>query len=155
MPTIRAAETADAPLITAHRRAMFLSMPNANETVLDTMASHFEPWVRERLSDGRYLGWVIEEGNRAVASAGLIILDWPPHALHPVSDTRAYMLNVFVEPQFRKRGLAHQLLERCMAEARQRQIRVVTLHAAEAGRRVYEKFGFRPSNEMMFVEPRG
>jgi ribosomal protein S18 acetylase RimI-like enzyme len=74
--------------------------------------------------------------------------------LHPVSDTRAYVLNVFVEPQFRKRGLAHQLLERCMAEARQRQIRVVTLHAAEAGRRVYEKFGFRPSNEMMFVEPR-
>lgn len=154
MPNLRDAATADAALITAHRRAMFLSMPNADERVLDEMSRAFEPWVRERLADGRYLGWIAEEDGRAVASAGMIILDWPPHALHPSMERRAYVLNVYVEPDFRKRGLAHELLERCMAEARRRQIRVVTLHAAEAGRRVYEKFGFRPSNEMMFVEPR-
>jgi len=132
---------------------MFRAMPSPNEAVLDAMCRSFEPWVRERLSDGRYLGWIAEEGSRAVASAGMILLDWPPHALHPTSDKRGYILNVFVEPEFRKRGIAGHLLERCLAEARQRHIRVVTLHAAEAGRRVYEKLGFRPSNEMMFVEP--
>ncbi|HVN93496.1 MAG TPA: GNAT family N-acetyltransferase [Terracidiphilus sp.] len=149
----RPASLTDAALITAHRRAMFLSMPNPNEPVLEEMSRHFEPWVSERLGDGRYVGWIAEEAGRVAGSAGLIILDWPPHALHPTADRRAYVLNVYVEPEFRKRGLAHQLLERCMAEARRRGIRVVTLHAAEAGRRVYEKFGFRPSNEMMYIEP--
>jgi ribosomal protein S18 acetylase RimI-like enzyme len=155
MPSLRNAATADAALITSHRSAMFHSMPNPNQPALDEMSRAFEPWVRERLADGRYLGWIAEENCRAVASAGMIILDWPPHALHPSMDKRAYVLNVYVEPEFRKRGLAHELLERCMAEARRRQIRVVTLHAAEAGRSVYEKFGFRPSNEMMYVETRG
>ena len=54
----------------------------------------------------RYLGWIAEEGGRVAGSAGLLILDWPPHPLHPTSDKRGYLLNVYVEPEFRKRGLA-------------------------------------------------
>jgi len=154
MSDTRQATVADAPLITAHRRGMFESMPNPNIRVLDTMSRAFEPWVRERLGDGRYLGWIVEEGGAPVASAGLVVLDWPPHPLHPESDKRAYILNVFVEPQFRKRGLAHELLERCMAEARKRQIHVMTLHSSPAGRSVYEKLGFHPTSEMMYAGAR-
>jgi predicted acetyltransferase len=62
------------------------------------------------------------------------------------------LLNVFVEPEFRKRGFAHSLIESCLAEARKRGIRVVTLHSSDAGRPVYEKLGFHPTSEMMFVE---
>jgi ribosomal protein S18 acetylase RimI-like enzyme len=131
---------------------MFVSMPNPNDSVLDVMCQAFEPWVRERITEGKYLGWIVEEGGLAVASAGLLILDWPPHSLHPASHERAYLLNVYVEPEFRKRGLAHGLLERCLAEARRRQIRVITLHSSDAGRSVYEKLGFRPTSEMMYVE---
>ena len=101
---------------------------------------------------GKYLGWIAEENGRAAGSAGMLILDWPPHPLHPAAGERAYLLNVYVNPEFRRRGLAHQLLQCCMAEARARHIRVVTLHSSEAGRSVYEKFGFHPTSEMMFVD---
>jgi GNAT superfamily N-acetyltransferase len=148
----RSATQADAALITAHRRAMFASMPNPQDTVLDAMSRAFEPWVRERIADGRYLGWIVEGEGRVTASAGMMIVDWPPHPLHPEDDRRAYLLNVFVEPEFRKRGLAHSLVEHCLDEARRRSIRVVTLHASDAGRPVYEKFGFHPTSEMMFAD---
>lgn len=160
MFAIRTATAGDTALITAHRRAMFASMPapisatgpNAKDSVLDAMSRTFEPWVHERIAAGKYLGWIAEENGRVAGSAGLLILDWPPHLLHPTETQRAYLLNVYVEPEFRKRGLAHQLLERSMAEARERKICVVTLHTSDAGRAVYEKFGFRPTSEMMHVE---
>jgi GNAT superfamily N-acetyltransferase len=150
--TTRPATVADATLITAHRRAMFESMPNPQAPVLDTMCPAFEAWVRERLAAGRYFGWIIDDNGQPVASAGLMILDWPPHPLHPTSDKRAYLLNVYVEPACRKRGLARQLLERCIGEAQRLDIPVVTLHSSDAGRSVYEKFGFHPTSEMMRVE---
>ena len=45
---------------------------------------------------------------RSVASAGLLILDWPPHPFDPEGELRGYLLNVYVEPEYRKRGLAHR-----------------------------------------------
>jgi GNAT superfamily N-acetyltransferase len=152
MLTTRSATLADAALITAHRRAMFASMPNPNDATLDTMTRAFEPWVRERIANGKYLGWIAEDDGRVAGSAGLMIVDWPPHALHPDSNQRGYLLNVFVEPEFRRRGLAHSLIERCLTEARQRGIHVVTLHSSDAGRLVYEKLGFHPTSEMMYVK---
>jgi GNAT superfamily N-acetyltransferase len=152
MPTTRSATQADAALITAHRRAMFASMPNPQDAILDPMSRAFEPWVKARIAEGKYLGWIVEEDGRVAGSAGLLIVDWPPHPFHPESSQRAYLLNVFVEPEFRKRGLAHELIGKCLAEAQKRGIRVVTLHSSDAGRPVYEKFGFHATSEMMFVE---
>jgi GNAT superfamily N-acetyltransferase len=152
MPTIRTITQADAAQIAAHRRAMFASMPNPHEPTLDAMSRAFEPWVKGQIGAGKYLGWIVEDGGRIAGSAGLLIVEWPPHPLHPQGSQRAYLLNVFVEPEFRKRGLAHSLIERCLAEARERGIRVVTLHSSDAGRPVYEKFGFHPTSEMMYVE---
>jgi GNAT superfamily N-acetyltransferase len=152
MPTTRTVTQADAALVTAHRRAMFESMPSHSDAPLDAMCHAFEPWVKARIAEGKYLGWVVEENGRVAGSAGLLIVDWPPHPFHPESSQRAYLLNVFVEPEFRKRGFAHSLIEKCLAEAHARGIRVVTLHSSDAGRPVYEKFGFHPTSEMMHVE---
>jgi GNAT superfamily N-acetyltransferase len=155
MPTTRSVTQADAALITTHRRAMFAAIsasgPNPQEAILDQMSRSFEPWVKARIAEGKYLGWIVEENGRVAGSAGLLIVDWPPHPFHPESSRRAYLLNVFVEPEFRKRGLAHSLIEKCLAEAHQRGIRVVTLHSSDAGRPVYEKLGFHPTSEMMYV----
>jgi ribosomal protein S18 acetylase RimI-like enzyme len=107
--------------------------------------------VKERIAEGKYFGWIVEEDGKLAASAGMLIMDWPPHPMHPEGRERAYLLNVFVEPEFRRRGLANALVEQCMKEAERRGIRVVTLHSSDAGRPVYEKLGFRSTSEMMFV----
>ena len=56
---------------------------------------------------------------------------------------------MFVEPEYRRRGLARGLLELCVAEARRRNIRVVSLHASREGVPLYEQLGFKTSNEML------
>jgi ribosomal protein S18 acetylase RimI-like enzyme len=146
----RAATVADAFLIARHRRAMFHAMGCATPGVLDEMTRSFEPWLVPRLAGGRYLGWITCDGLQPIASIGLLFLDWPPHTLHPVAAERGYILNLFVEPEFRRRGLARALVELCLAEARRRNISVITLHASAEGRPLYESLGFQSSNEMQF-----
>jgi ribosomal protein S18 acetylase RimI-like enzyme len=148
----RKAMVEDAALITRHRKAMFADAGNAPDAVLEEMGRNFEPWVKRMLTDDKYVGWIISEGEIAVASAGLLLLDWAPHYLDPMGAQRGYVLNVFVEPEYRRRGLAQALMSECMDEARRRGIRVVALHASRKGQPVYEKLGFTTSNEMLYVD---
>jgi len=39
-----------------------------------------------------------------------------------------------------------------MAEAQRRRMKVVALHTSDAGRPIYESFGFRSTSEMFYVE---
>jgi GNAT superfamily N-acetyltransferase len=112
------------------------------------MVVAFVPWVRERLRDGRYLGWMVEQAGQVVAGGGMYLMDFPPHFRDP-QPLRAYLLNFYVGPEARGRGVARGLLKTAIDEARRRGIRVVSLHASEAGRPLYERNGFAASNEMM------
>jgi GNAT superfamily N-acetyltransferase len=155
----RSATPADAELIAHQRLRMFADSGQATPESMQTMAANFVGWVRPRLADGRYLGWLVEdqlaedrlaEGEKiAIAGAGLWLLDFPPHWLDP-EPLRAYLLNFYVAPTHRRRGLAQKLLTLTLDEARARGVRVVTLHASTQGRPIYERNGFQSSNEMIF-----
>lgn len=147
------ADARDAALISLHRRAMFAEMHPIQESVLTALENRSVLWTERMIREGKYAGWIATDAGRAVASAGLLILDWPPHPLDPEGEQRGYLLNVFVEPEYRNRGLAHELVKRCLAEAQERGIRVVTLHSSDAGRPVYEGFGFHATNEMLYAMP--
>ena len=148
----RAATITDAALISSHRRAMFAAMGGYDEALLDGIRRASEAWVDRMIAEGKYLGWITADEGRAIASAGLLILDWPPHPFDPVGEKRGYLLNFFVDAEYRRRGLARALVELCLAEARRRSIRVVSLHASAEGRPVYEQLGFRATNEMLRVD---
>jgi len=149
----RPAAASDAPLITSHRRRMFVDAGRRDDQVLKIMAEAHEPWVAKAIAEGRYLGWLTEDDGQVVAGAGLLLLDWPPHPLDPRSTMRGYLLNVYVEPSHRRRKLASNLIDTALAEARRRGIRVVALHSTDEGRALYEASGFRTTNEMFYVEP--
>jgi ribosomal protein S18 acetylase RimI-like enzyme len=150
----RKATVADAGLITRHRKAMFADIHDARDAILDAMSRSFNPWVIRMLAAEKYIGWITSDGDLPVASAGLLVLDWPPHFLDPDAEQRGYILNIYVEPAYRKRGLARELVKLCMAESHNRGMGVVALHASPAGRPMYEKLGFESSNEMKYVEAR-
>ena len=71
---------------------------------------------------------------------------------HPAACRRGYLLNFFVEPKYRRLGLAHSLVKESLTEARMRGLHIVALHASEAGKPVYESMGFRTTNEMFYVD---
>jgi ribosomal protein S18 acetylase RimI-like enzyme len=149
----RRATVDDSGLITLHRKSMFADMRDAPDSILDEMARNFQPWVRRMITADKYAGWITSDDERPIASAGLLILDWAPHFLDPTCTQRGYILNIFVEPEYRGRGIAKALTKACMDEAKRRDIGVIALHASQKGQPVYEKLGFKTSNEMLYLEP--
>ena len=147
---IRPATFADAALIARQRRAMYVDAVSPLPPTLDAMQTAFEPWVRERLANGVYRGWIAEADGLPVAGAGLWIMDFPPHFLD-IQAARGYLLNFYVDPAYRGQGLARRLLDLCVQEARRLGLRVLTLHASKFGRPVYERSGFRNNNEMILL----
>lgn len=149
---LRRATPADADLIAYHRRAMFEAMGHTDAAQLEPMSANFVGWVRERLERDVYRGWLAIDpavtGREAVvAGAGLWIIDWPPHILDP-QPQRAYILNIYTEVAHRRRGLARWMTQTILDHCRDEGLGVVTLHASDDGRRVYEGLGFVASNEM-------
>jgi GNAT superfamily N-acetyltransferase len=61
------------------------------------------------------------------------------------------ILNVYAEQAFRRHGLALQLVETALAWCGTNGIRTVILHTSEDGRPLYDRLGFRPTNEMRLV----
>ena len=127
---------------------MFVDAGQAEDADMQAMMDNFLAWVRPRLSDGSYVGWIVEEDGRAVAGAGMWLIDFPPHWMD-AEPVRAYLLNFYVDPAFRGQGLAYELLTTAVEDARRRGIKVVSLHASKFGKPLYERNGFEPTNEMI------
>jgi len=147
MVTTRALVASDLETVCAHREAMFRET-GRSEALLQQMAEPFRAWLRPRLADGSYFGFLAEAGERVVGGVGLILLDWPPHPWHPVHHRRGYVLNVYVEPPSRRCGIARRLMADAEAELRTRGIPYGSLHATEMGRALYEALGWHATKEM-------
>jgi ribosomal protein S18 acetylase RimI-like enzyme len=147
---VRPVDKNDLDQICRHREAMFREAGRDAPT-LATMTAHFRTWLAPRLADGSYFGFLVcdgDEGDEPVAGIGLMEIDWPPHPMHPEQDKRGYVLNVYVEPGARRRGLATQLMQLADDAFLERGIRYVILHATEQGRDLYRQLGWSGTTEM-------
>ena len=147
MDETRRATVADAETIGKQRMRMFVDAGLGNEAQMASMILKFVTWVRPKLSDETYIGWLVEDDGRLVAGAGLWVMDFPPN-IRDEEPHRAYLMNFYVAPEMRRKGMARKLLKLAVDEAEARKIKVVTLHASKFGKPLYEQNGFEVSNEM-------
>ncbi len=153
MYNIRPASKEDAAIIAVQRRRMFLDMGRPDDANMQAMLTSFLPWVRDAIADGNYLGMLATHVHQVAAGAGMLVLEAAP-SYGDTSNTRAYIFNVYTELEHRRQGLARQLIQALLEEAKLRGIRSVSLHATDAGKNVYSELGFETSNEMrLLLEP--
>jgi GNAT superfamily N-acetyltransferase len=145
---VRPVGTDDLELICRHRAEMFVDA-GIEQSVVATMTENFREWLEPRLADGSYFGFVALADDYPVASIGLMVISWPPHPLHPTDERRGYILNMFVEPYYRRRGMGADLMGRADEEFRARDIGVVVLHATDKGQKLYKTIGWNETSEMV------
>lgn len=146
--TLREATLADLDVVMHHRRSMFADMGHRAPAALDAMEATSRPLFARGLADGSYRGWLAEEKDgRVVAGGGIIMLRYhsSPHDPKP---QRAWIVNMYTERDYRRRGLARRLMEEMIAWCRAQRMTTVYLHASDEGRALYDSLGFTPTNEM-------
>lgn len=144
---IREATVADLDIIMRHRRSMFIEMGFRNEVALDAMEATSAPFIKTGLDDGSFRGWLVEMAGRVVAGGGVVIVGYPSSPHDPMP-RRAWILNMYTEPEYRARGLAKSIVGMMITWCRKQGFEWVSLHASDAGRHLYENLGFMPTNEM-------
>jgi GNAT superfamily N-acetyltransferase len=155
--SVRMATVADLQAIATHRCEMFRDMGQLQDDAYDALAESTMHYLEGAMPRGEYVAWLVyleEDPGKIVAGGGVQLRSTLPR---PTRDGRlqppgrqALIVNVYTEPEWRRRGLAElvmrSILEWCRAEG----LPSVVLHASEMGRPLYERLGFLPTNEMYF-----
>ena len=87
--------------------------------------------------------FLAEEGER---SMGYVVLTWRYAMEH--GGLSAYVDDLFVRPEFRRRGVASTLLDAVMSECATRACRALHVEVGESNapaRRLYERYGLLPA----------
>ncbi|MFI5386106.1 MAG: GNAT family N-acetyltransferase [Fimbriimonadales bacterium] len=150
--TIRTGAADDAENLARHRCEMFREMGTLSDEGYAELMPASVAYFREAIPEGRYLAWLACDEDEVVAGGGMQVSQMPPRPgpagrmLAP--GPQGLILNMFVEPNWRRRGVATLLMAHMIEYARANGFPSLTLHASEAGRRLYEGMGFTPTSEM-------
>ena len=145
---IREARLSDLPALVRHRELLFEEMAVGDVAGRARMAESCRAYLASALQDGSFRAWLatLPDGT-VVGGAALILSPWPGNPLNPLC-RRADVLNVYVDPGHRRRGLGLRLMEAVLGFCRAHGLGRVSLHASQQGRPLYERLGFKPTNEM-------
>lgn len=89
------------------------------------------------------------DGDAAVGCATICYMKLMP-SFDP-SEKRAHIMNVYVRREYRRRGIAREMLNFVLDEAKRRGVSYVSLDATEQGKPLYKELGFGESLENMGI----
>ncbi len=131
--------------VLALRREMLAAVNGRSE---DSISGEIMEYSREYFSGGDQTTILAYDGETAVGCATICYVSLLPTLDHPTG-RRARIMNVYMRDEYRKQGIAGQMLNVILEEARERGVTYVDLDATDMGKRLYESLGFSPSEEYM------
>lgn len=98
-------------------------------------------YFHRALETGEALVDLVFTGEEFVAAGGVSFYRVMP-TVHNPTGRKAYIMNLYVHPAYRRRGIARRVLDRLVRAARDRGVDHITLEATAMGRPLYEAYGF-------------
>src|SRR5450759_2221901 len=123
---IRAASLADIPEILRQRRRMYEDTHHTDSVVLDAVVSLSSAYLKTAIADGSFRAWLAADRDRIIAGGAVIISPLPAHP-YDLECRRATILNVYTDPEYRRRGIARKLMQTIIAWCQREGFARVTL----------------------------
>lgn len=87
------------------------------------------------------LCYLADDNGQIVSTAFLVVMDKPANPKF-ISGKTGLLLNVYTKPEFRKQGLATNIIKNLIDDARAIGLSYIDLDATKTGKPLYEKLGF-------------
>ena len=138
-------------------RTRIIVLRTVNNMADDADMSEVEERSREYymrcFDEDIHAAYLVLDGDRFVGAGGISFYEVMPTGHNP-SGRKAYLMNIYTDPSYRRRGIAMHVLDLLVGEALDRGIEDISLEATPMGRPLYEKYGFEGSPSEMHIGSR-
>jgi GNAT superfamily N-acetyltransferase len=134
--------------ITVLRAANKLS----DDTDMSEVETESRRYYEQSLADGSHTAYLVFDGDKFIGAGGISYYSVMP-TYHNRTGRKAYVMNMYTHPDYRRQGIAYKTLDLLISDAESKGVDDITLEATDMGRPLYERFGFEPlPSEMGFVK---
>lgn len=109
-------------------------------------------YYKKALSEEMHVAYLVFDEELFVGAGGVSFFGVMP-TYHNATGKKAYIMNMYTKPEYRRRGIAYKTLDLLVDEAKKRGITAISLEATDMGKPLYEKYGFvKMMDEMELAE---
>ena len=105
-------------------------------------------FYHKHMADGTFVSWLAMDGDKIIGTSGMSFVEKPPYFGCP-SGRIGLLSSMFTDPQYRRRGIAKELLAKVVDEAREYGCGTVQITASDMGVLLYTDFGFVKNGNFM------
>ena len=105
-------------------------------------------YYEKHLADHTFVSWLAEEDGVIVATSGMSFVEKPPYFGCPTGRI-GLLSSMYTKAEYRRRGIATELLTRVVEDARAYGCGTVQITASDMGVRLYTAFGFVKNSNFM------
>lgn len=112
------------------------------------LAPALRDYYVRHMADGTFVSWIALDGDKIVGTSGMSFVEKPPYFGCP-SGRIGLLSSMFTDPDYRRKGIAKELLSRVVEEARKYGCGTVQITASDMGVLLYTSFGFVKNKNFM------
>ena len=105
-------------------------------------------YYKRHMSDGTFVSWLAMDGDKVIGTSGMSFVEKPPYFGCP-SGRIGLLSSMFTNPNYRRKGIAKELLSRVVSEAKEYGCGTVQITASDMGVKLYTDFGFNHNGNFM------
>ncbi|MBR4346933.1 MAG: GNAT family N-acetyltransferase [Oscillospiraceae bacterium] len=105
-------------------------------------------YYTRHMADGTFAAWLALDGDKIIGTSGMSFVEKPPYFACP-SGRIGLLSSMFTDKEYRRKGIASELLKRVVDEARNYGCTTVQITASDMGVKLYTAFGFTHNNNFM------
>ena len=112
------------------------------------LKSALKDFYHRHMADGTFVSWIAMDGDKIIGTSGMSFVEKPPYFTCPTGKL-GLLSSMYTDPNYRRMGIAKELLHRVVEEARNYGCGSVQITASNMGVKLYTVYGFKHNGNFM------
>ncbi len=112
------------------------------------LRSSLREFYTKNMAAGTYVSWLAMDGEKIVGTSGMSFAEKPPY-FTCTTGKLGILSSMYTDPDYRRMGIATQLLDRVVKEAKDYGCGTIYITASDMGVKLYESYGFKHNGNFM------
>lgn len=112
------------------------------------LKTSLKAYYDRHMADGTFVSWLAMNGDKIIGTSGMSFVEKPPYFGCP-SGRLGLLSSMYTNPDYRRMGIAKELLNKVVEEARAYGCGAVHITASDIGVKLYGAYGFKHNGNFM------